>query len=515
MITETETKQVEQKGIPIERFKKQLENFREGFPSLDVQRPATIGDGLLQLSDEEVVEKIDVFEKALKEKSAVKFVPASGAATRMFKFLFEFSKKYKDFEGDIESVINKEENLNKFFSNIKDFPFYDELVAVLKRDGYSVGKLIENKKYVLLADYVLKDKGLNYGSLPKALLRFHKYSDHSRTALEEHLVEGALYSKYYNNTVDVHFTVSAEHRAGFESYVKSIVKRYEKNYKVKYNITYSEQNPSTDTIAVDLNNNPYRRSNGDLLFRPGGHGALLKNMNDLDEDIIFIKNIDNIVPDRLKDSTVLYKKVLGGLLVSYIEKIHEYLVRLENPRNITDELLDEILEFTKNELNTLPPDDLDMKDKNMLVNYLFKKLNRPVRVGGMVKSMGDTGGAPYWTRNPDGTIALQVAETKQIDLEEPEKKAIFENMTHFNPSDFACYIKDFKGNKFNLNKFIDPNTGFITIKSVEGEDIKALELPGLWNGGMSEWNSIFIDVPYETFNPVKTVNDLLEGTHRT
>jgi hypothetical protein len=515
MITEKEINKLEERQVPIEQINKQLENFKEGFPSLDIQKPALVHDGIIQLSDNETIQKVSKYQNSLEETSIIKFVPASGAATRMFKFLYELYNNYDEQKDDIHEIVKNNEELNHFFSNLKLFPFYNDLKDVLKKHELTPERLIENNKYNTLLHYLLTEDGLNYGFLPKALIKFHQYKTHSRTPLEDHMVEGALYAKYKTGFVDVHFTVLPRHRKLFEDYLNKIIKQYEKKYKVKYTVTFSEQNPATDTIAVNMDNEPFRTEDGELFFRPGGHGALLENLNALNKDIIFIKNIDNIAPDRLKSLMETYKKVLGGVLLDFVQQIHEYLTKLENPRNITDELIDEILAYTKEKLCIIPPEDFDKKDKNMVINYLFKKLNRPVRVGGMVKAHGDTGGGPFWAKNPDGTISLQIAETKQIDMNDPEKKEIYNRATHFNPTDFACYIKDFKGNKFDLNRFVDPNTGFITTKSAGDKEIKAQELPGLWNGAMSEWNTIFVEAPYATFNPVKAINDLLDVEHQT
>lgn len=515
MMTDKDTQQINKMGMTTEQIRQQLKNFEDGFPPLDVQKAATINDGIIRYSDEEMNKMATYYEEQLNKISVSKFVPASGAATRMFKFLFELYNQYDENKDDLESIIKADESLNYFFSNIASFPFYEDLQNVLQKHHLSVEQLIDNKQYNTLIHYFLYEDGLNYGHLPKALIKFHKYNNHSRTPLEDHLIEGAMYGKYNNGIVNVHFTALADHKKLFNQLINTIHKRYEKYFKAKYNIAVSIQDPATNTIAVDPSNQPFRQSNGEMLFRPGGHGALLQNLNNLKQDIVFIKNIDNIVPDRNKDMLVHYKKALGGVLMHYVHQIHNYLVQLENPRNITDALLNEILDFTKNELCIIPPEGFDPKERDLTINYLFQKLNRPVRVGGMVKAHGDTGGGPFWARNPDGTISLQIAETKQLDLDNPKVQELYKHATHFNPTDFACYIKDFKGNKFDLNRFIDPNTGFITHKSAEGYTIKAQELPGLWNGGMSEWNTIFVEVPYETFNPVKTINDLLNEEHLT
>ena len=331
------------------------------------------------------------------------------------------------------------------------------------------------------------------------------------TPLEEHLVEGALYAAGKTGKVNVHFTVSTEHRELFKALVDEKVAAYAAKYGVEYLVSFSEQKPSTDTVAADMENKPFR-DNGKLLFRPGGHGALIENLNALDADVIFIKNIDNVVPDRLKDETVAYKKLIAGVLVTLQKKAFEYLELLDGGQ-YTHEQLEEIIKFVQNDLCCRKADIKDLEDAELVI-YLRKKLNRPMRICGMVKNVGEPGGGPFLAYNPDGTVSLQVLESSQIDMNDPEKKAMFENGTHFNPVDLVCAVRDYKGNKFNLVNYVDKATGFISYKSKSGKELKALELPGLWNGAMSDWSTIFVEVPLGTFNPVKTVNDLLREQHQ-
>ena len=366
--------------------------------------------------------------------------------------------------------------------------------------------------YKEVAANLLNAAGLNYGALPKGLLKFHKYENGTRTPLEEHLVEGALYAAGKNGKVNVHFTVSPEHKDLFRALVEEKVKDYSSRYNVDYCVTFSEQKPSTDTIAADMDNHPFRDEKGKLLFRPGGHGALIENLNDLDADIVFIKNIDNVVPDRLKDDTVLYKKLIAGVLVTLQKQAFEYLELLDSGK-YTREQVEEIIRFVQQKLFCRRADIKDMEDGD-LVLYLKKKLNRPMRVCGMVKNVGEPGGGPFLAYNADGTVSLQILESSQIDMNDPEKKAMFEKGTHFNPVDLVCALRDYKGRKFNLPDYVDKSTGFISRKSKNGKDLKALELPGLWNGAMSDWNTVFVEVPLSTFNPVKTVNDLLRPQHQ-
>ena len=434
-----------------------------------------------------------------------KFVPASGAASRMFKNLFEFlGADYDEPTTDFEK---------KFFSQIEHFAFYADLnEACRKNAGKDIPGLLAGKDYKAVVANLLEAAGLNYGALPKGLLKFHKYEDGARTPLEEHLVEGALYAAGADGKVNVHFTVSPEHRSLFEQLVGEKAAKYAEKYGVEYHVSFSEQKPSTDTIAADMDNRPFRDDKGHLVFRPGGHGALIENLNDLDSDIVFVKNIDNVVPDRLKADTVTYKQVLAGVLVTLQKKAFDYL-RLIDSGQYTHEQIEEMIRFVQQELYCRKHDIKDLEDGDLIL-YLKSKLNRPMRVCGMVKNVGEPGGGPFLAYNADGTVSLQILESSQIDMKDPAKKAMFEKGTHFNPVDLVCAIRDYQGRKFDLLRYVDPATGFISYKSKNGKDLKALELPGLWNGSMSDWNTVFVEVPLSTFNPVKTVNDLLREQHQ-
>lgn len=422
----------------------------------------------------------------------------------MFKNLFEF------LGADYDVPETKFEKT--FFEQIEKFAFYNDLNAACEKAfEKNIPALMAEGDYKAVVAALLEAAGLNYGALPKGLLKFHRYEDGSRTPLEEHLVEGALYAANKNGKVNVHFTVSPEHRRLFENLVADKAAVYAKKYGVDYNVTFSEQKPCTDTIAADMNNQPFR-DNGKLLFRPGGHGALIENLNDLDADIIFIKNIDNVVPDKLKGDTVLYKKLIAGVLVALQQKAFAYLELLDSGRYTHEQVL-EILQFLQKKLFCKNPETKNLEDAE-LVLYLKEKLNRPMRVCGMVKNVGEPGGGPFLAYNSDGTISLQILESSQIDMDDPEKKEMFEKGTHFNPVDLVCAVRDYKGHKFDLVNFVDKATGFISYKSKNGKDLKALELPGLWNGAMSDWNTVFVEVSLSTFNPVKTVNDLLREQHQ-
>lgn len=495
MFSEKDEAQIAERGSELSTVKQQIENFKNGFPYLDIKRPAAIGDGILRLDTDQLRSLEDAYEAKIGSKHALKFVPASGAATRMFKDLFAFLEK-----PDLASSPAAQ----AFIKGLDHFAFKQELESAL---GKSIESCLASEDYAAIIDALLSDNGLGYGQLPKALLSFHQYETGPRTPLEEHLVEGANYAKSADGTVNLHFTVSPEHQAKFEELVNKVKSAYESKYGVKYHLTFSQQKKSTDTIAVDLNNEPFREADNTLLFRPAGHGALLENLNDLEADVIFIKNIDNVAPDRLKGDTFAYKKALASLLIDCQNEIHGYLKGgLDNPDEIAETIL-------KKYFIEMPSGFAEM-DESAKKEALRQKLNRPIRVCGMVKNTGEPGGGPFWVTEPDGSSSLQIAETAQIDLEDGEKAAMLKNSTHFNPVDLVCCTKDFKGKKFDLLKYRDDNTGFISLKSKSGKDLRAMELPGLWNGAMANWITFFVEVPISTFSPVKTVNDLLKDVHQ-
>ncbi|MDD3078183.1 MAG: DUF4301 family protein [Paludibacter sp.] len=506
MFNATDNLFIEKKGISINQINEQLNSFKTGFPFLKIISPATPGKGIKVVTEDEKKSLLKIWDEFLNsEADILKFVPASGAASRMFKDLFEF------IDGTSETPVKPAEI--KFFENIEKFAFYNSLnEACIKNEGKNIPDLIKLGAYKAIVKNLLLNNGLNYGNLPKGLLLFHNYKDDKRTPVKEHLAEGAMYASNAKNEVNIHFTVSTEHRALFEQHLNESLPAFESKFGKKFIVTFSEQKPSTDTIAADSNNEPFR-DNGKLVFRPGGHGALIENLNDLNYDIIFIKNIDNVVPDSLKPETVTYKKVIAGLLVSLQKRSFEYLQEMEKPGILSENKLQEIANFCKNELNNSLPAGKELKGME-LQHYLFEKLNRPIRVCGMVKNTGEPGGGPFLTVNQDGTISAQILESSQIDQNNPDEKAKMMNSTHFNPVDLVCGVKNYKGEKFDLLKHVDKNTGFISLKSKNGKELKALELPGLWNGAMSDWNNVFVEVPIDTFNPVKTVNDLLRPQHQ-
>ena len=505
MLSPKDLEQIAKKGISEKQIETQLAEFKTGFPFLKLEAAASVEKGILSPSENDVEKYTSVWNKyKATGKKIVKFVPASGAASRMFKNMFAFlDAEYEAPETDFEK---------KFFGDIEKFAFFSALDEVcVKNEGKGIKALMAEGKYKAVVANMLEGKGLNYGQLPKGLLLFHKYADGARTPLEEHLVEGALYADS-NGLVHIHYTVSPEHRALFEKKVAETKAKYEKIYNVKYDISFSEQKPSTDTIAVNPDDTPFRNADGSLLFRPGGHGALIENLNEIPADVVFIKNIDNVVPDRLKKDTVTYKQVIAGVLVALQEKAFEYL-RLLDTGNYSHEQLEEIIRFLQRDLCCRKADIKELEDAELVI-YLRQKLNRPMRVCGVVKNVGEPGGGPFLTYNQDGTVSLQILESSQIDKSNEEYMKMFTEGTHFNPVDLVCAVKDYKGEKFNLPDYVDRTTCFISSKSKNGKELKALELPGLWNGAMSDWNTVFVEVPLSTFNPVKTVNDLLREQHQ-
>ncbi len=513
--TEKDLKQFESKGISKETVEKQLENFKKGFPFVRLTAPATVGNGLISFKDDEVKELEKYFNENKDDYELLKFVPASGAASRMFKHLLAFRQQYTGSQEDKEKLLS-DHSFNSvwyFFENIKKFAFYNELKTVLQDAGYDIEELLKKEDYNTILDYFLTEKGMNYARMPKGLLLFHDYPDGPRMAMEEHLVEAAVYACDKNNVAKVHFTVSPEHQQRFEEVFAEKRGKYEKAYEVTYEIGFSQQKPETDMIAVDMNNEPFREPDGTILFRPGGHGALIENLNDLQGEIIFIKNIDNIVPDRLRDTTYLYKKVIGGLLFKLQEKTFDYLELLEDG-NVTENELAGIVTFAKEQLNIFIPTAYEGFDKMEKIDFLYNKLNRPIRIAGMVKNEGEPGGGPFWVEDETEERSLQIVEASQIDFNNPGQKEIVSNATHFNPVDLVCGVRNYKGENFDLRDFVDPQTGFISQKSKDGKDLKAQELPGLWNGAMAHWNTVFVETPLITFNPVKTINDLLRPQHQ-
>ena len=486
MFSEQDLEQIKAHGQTPERVGAQIACFENGFPYLGIRRVATVGDGIVRPSEEEAARWRESYRGKRERKRIVKFVPASGAATRMFKDLFEYLA---------EGRANR--NAQEVVDRIDDFAFADDLLAATGG---------ERTPRTLVS--ALVGEGLDYGHSPKALVLFHRYTDGARTALEEHLAEGALYATGEGRTARIHLTVSPEHRAAFERIVERVAGRYGERYGVRYEIGFSYQNPSTDTIAAGPDNRPFRDDEGRLVFRPAGHGALLENLDAIDADIVFIKTVDNVLPDRLKADTVRYKEILAGAMLSLQRSCFEYLRELDGGR--TDRL-DEIAGFVSEKLCRRLPEAFRTLAPQQRAAALHTLLNRPLRVCGMVRNEGEPGGGPFWVAESDGGESLQIAESSQI---APDRKEAMRTATHFNPVDLVCGVRDYRGRKFDLKRYVDPQTGFISSKSLQGRPLRALELPGLWNGAMSRWNTVFVEVPVSTFAPVKIVNDLLRPQHR-
>lgn len=468
---------MEEHGLTPAALETQLKNFREGFPFLPVTRAASCGDGIRVLDAAGIEQAAARYDRAKESLRVVKFVPASGAATRMFKDLFEFVR-----EGRRTAVVGE------LLANRRRFAFWPELRTIIGDDADEL-RTVEN----------IVAEGLRYGETQKGLVSFHRYGDEVRKAVEEHLVEGAQYAAA-GGEVKIHFTVSPEHLTRFEALLAEKIPGYESRFGVKYRISFSVQDPSTDTLAVNPDCTPFRRADGRLLFRPAGHGALIGNLGKIDADIVFVKNIDNVTTDARRSDTVLYKKALAGVLLALQERIFEYLMALEVP----GAELEPIAAFIENELCVKLPKDYGTA-------LLRQVLDRPIRVCGMVRNEGEPGGGPFWVAGADGLETLQIAESNQI---APEKRELMRSATHFNPVDLVCSFRTSKGGRFDLQEFVDPATGFISRKSDGGRELLAQELPGLWNGAMARWNTVFVEVPITTFSPVKVVTDLLRPEHQ-
>ncbi|MEA2043238.1 MAG: DUF4301 family protein [Bacteroidota bacterium] len=502
--TTDDKNQISDKGIPVYQVKDRLNAFQTGFPYANISGPALVGDGIMRLNDEKLSDYIEGYEQALKTERVLKFVPASGAASRMFKVLSAFMNS-SDKASDL---IKTEEYkpVKEFFDRIEDFAFYPKLRKIAENEDLDL-----SKDYKEVLRFFLTDKGMNYANLPKALLLFHSYASGNRTALEEHFTEGINYASRQNE-IPLHFTVSEEHKELFEEELQKLISSYSSSRNLKFEIEISTQKSYTDTIAVDMNNEPFRLADGSILFRPGGHGALIENLNDLNAEIIFVKNIDNIVPDHYKKETYTYKKALGGVLVDVRNKSFYFLEKLNHSKD--EDLLKEAASFARKTFNYTLPENFSEYSKKKQRNYLFDLLDRPIRVCGMVKNGGEPGGGPFYVKNEDGEESLQIVEGSQIDPDSKEKQDIVGAATHFNPVDLVLSTRDFEGIGFDLHEFVDPQTAFISEKSVNGKSLKAMELPGLWNGAMAKWNTVFVEVPVVTFNPVKTINDLLRDMHQ-
>ena len=472
---------------------KEIERFKSGFPWMDIVAPATPEKGIRVLTPDEVSEAALAAEKAVGGEPVpgcgrvmrfAKFVPASGAASRMFKDLFNKNVAV----------------VNKFVSNIEKFAFYDK----------SLYAGLEGEQMV---DFTLGDEGLGYGSKPKGVLKFHRYPSEIRTAIAEHLVEAQEYMKGVGGKASLVVTISPEHTELFRSAIADVQAEYEKSYGVRYDISLVYQYKWTDTIAVTPDNEPFLKEDGEPLHRPAGHGALIHNLNALEGvDVVSIKNIDNVSVESNLPATALWKKVLMGTALRYAGKVYDYVKKLSCCAS--EDLCAEIKAFLENEFCIGMPSSYDAASSEEKAAVLAGYLARPLRVCGMVRNSGEPGGGPFIIREKDGSTSLQILEGAQINPDDPAAVACLKASTHFNPVDLVCVLTDVDGKRYDLEKFVDEEAGFISSKSYQGRELRALELPGLWNGSMSRWNTLFVEVPSETFNPVKTVMDLLRPAHQ-
>ncbi len=516
LLTDKDLESLKTRGISIKEAQNQINYFKTGFPNIKLVESATIKKGIIQISQKRMNDNVELYEDFAEEKKVVKFVPASGAASRMFKDLLEFRNTYRATSEDQLELLKDQgpDSIYYFFEHIEEFAFFDKLYKAMYKRGVSYEECRKEQRYEKILNSLITDKGLSYGNMPKALIPFHKYSKEVRSAFAEHLNEATRYARSAGNICHLHFTVSSQHIKLIQQQFELLRNSYEDRFQVRFDIEYSLQDPATDTITVDPDNNPLRDESGEIIFRPGGHGALLQNLNSIDADLIIMKNIDNVCHDRFKDDTHYYKMVLGGMLVYLQDQIFSFLKGLDSHTPPSVRVIDSMLAFVERKLHIIPPPGANHWNKERKMEYLKEKLNRPIRICGMVENEGEPGGGPFWVESDDTSISLQIVEASQIDQTDLEQVEILNKSTHFNPVDIVCSLKDYKGEKFQLSDFVNPNTGFISSKFMDGKEIKALERPGLWNGGMADWISVFVEVPLITFNPVKGVNDLLREQHQ-
>ena len=504
IFTTRDLEQINNKGISIDKIEKQLYYYKNGIPKIKLMDCATVSNGIVRPTEKEKEAFIKIFEDNKLNTTIEKFVPASGAASRMFKFLIEFLQDFDSKNETINAYINRtgNKNLAIFQVGFKNFPFYSELLKHTKNKFPNFSELVPDEKFYLLVKTMLSDKAFNFAEKPKGILPFHYKENRIFTPVDEHLNETQFYAKPKSKS-KVHFTITKEFEKNFEE----IVKKYP-----NVEVSYSYQKDNTDTLGLNLDLTPFRLENNDLFFRPGGHGALIENLNNLKSDVVFIKNIDNVAQNHVQE-ILSHKKLLGGILFKIQEDIFSFIQKLIQ-KDFTSEELNTIISFVQEQLFVAIPEDFDKYKKDYKVEYLLEKLNRPIRICGMVKNEGEPGGGPFWVKDDKGNISLQIVESSQINLDSLEQNKIFKSSTHFNPVDIVCGLKNYKGEKFNLLEFIDEKTGFLVEKTKDGKPVLAYELPGLWNGAMANWNTLFVEVPLSTFNPVKTVNDLLKPAHQ-
>lgn len=509
--------ELDRRGIPVEEAERQLELLRTPPPGPQLARPCTIEDGVWTCVENDHERLVERAAEAARKGRLVKFVPASGVASRMFRDLaaLDFDSEASSLEtlrreaadgsGEARSVL-------EVLERISDFAFYDEISELARGEGRDLGDLIQQGDLRAVVNYILSPRALNYANLPKGLLSFHERNGKSVTPFEEHLVEAAATIRGSDGVCRLHFTVSPDHLDKFESHLESLRTELEQRLDVRFEVTWSVQKPSTDTLASDSEGQPHRNANEELVFRPGGHGALIENLNDLEGDIVLIKNIDNVVPEWLAPDVHRWKLVLAGLLLEIQDEVFGHRKALEE--NPDSSAIDAAKEFVKTTLSLSGGDEFDGATPERQIELLRDRLDRPLRVCGVVRNEGEPGGGPFWVRENDGTLSRQIVETAQVSEDAPEQQAVLGSATHFNPVDIVCGLRNWKSEPFHLQDFVDNNAVFVAQKSQDGQDLNALERPGLWNGGMAFWNTIFVEVPVQTFNPVKTVNDLLRPAHQ-
>lgn len=504
--------EIYERGVTLDNIQQQLSIFKNGITKATLKKPALYNDGIFELEESAAINYAALFDSKKESLKLTKFVPASGAATRMFKFLCEFIAEFNPQKETINAYINRKNdiNLRVFLVGLDKFPFYNEILDVVRQQDDFPAWTKDKKTYEFIK-IMLDSHAFNYANKPKGILPFHHYGAFIATPIYEHLKETVAYASSQNEA-NIQFTISEDHLDGFLDGIQDVKQQIEDEHNTKINISFSYQQKSTDTLAVTINNVPFRDNEGKLLFRPGGHGALIENLGQLDADIVFIKNIDNVSHNNT-ELISLYKKALAGILVEYQQQIFTYLEQIDN-NELDEDGIDAVLAFAKEKLLLHIPSDINKYTTNYKKEFAKDLLNRPIRVCGMVKNEGEPGGGPFWVESDKGIQSLQIVESSQVDLDNVKQRNIFANASHFNPVDLVCGLKNYKGGDFNLNDFVDVTSGFIVHKTRLGQEVKSYELPGLWNGSMAGWITIFAEVPLETFNPVKTVNDLLKPAHQ-
>jgi hypothetical protein len=511
IFSKRDVKQLESVGKTLEAAEGEIRTYSAGIPAVKLQRPCSLNDGIIALSSAQQLEFAGHFEEAMASGRAMKFVAASGAASRMFSAPVICLEKgwttqrrlaEQAFQGDADA-----KDCLELFRNLAKFAFYPELKALMISKELNLEELVESGNYKAVLETLLQSQGLAYTYLPKGLIPFHSYPNGIRTAFEEHLVESIGYLKDRDRVARAHFTVSPEHLNRVEEHLRQASIRFG-SLDVRYKVTLSTQERSTDSIVVDDDNHPLRDKDGRLIFRPSGHGALLQNLNSCDGDLVFVRTIDNVLPDRLKGIVQFHKRVLGGYLVALQEELFGRLRFLASGR-VDESSISKIERFARSSMNLVLPNEFSMMAAKEKSRLLFRILNSPLRVCGMVRNPFYSGGRPFWVRDMDGTERPQIVESAQVDEEDAEQNLIWNSCEFFNPADLVCGVRDYEGHPFDLTKFGDPALGFITQKTHEGRPCKVLEWPGLWNGAMAYWNTVFVEVPARTLHPVKSLLDLL------